>query len=456
MHSEYDSAESIADSDLEDGERRKMLASPLYLQNREDYESSRMPIATLKPAALVQERGTSSKRAQADLRKGLMSSSSQEPSAPGNLLHCFHLETKKWEINSRVLISETLTRQMWEDLFLRERKIICSVKQKTELVRQEHHVGSLNNCISEQQQHAYAQRLELQDAEHGYIESRREQVRRKGELSVKEKVLRDTQIRSMHEMGEMQRAQELRVDEVSVQKLRENHETIQKLTSLLQEMQEQMNSMNDSGEFQEVESNYSGRLSYVSSQPAMVPSSRSMLSRDKRLPFDTWNTSGLQENVFGKQFSTFDSPRDYSQRIQSDDVQRNREAVPEAGRMKTCHTSEDRQNQGTIPMPTFATKPLTTSSTKQVEIRFKNQVTTCSDFPSDAMLWIKKVEMVDSLDELKSLRSVSGMNVPNFEMLDAKIASALNKIIENSQIKKRSEKPKKKGPVSYEEDRSLS
>ena len=85
-------------------------------------------------------------------------------------------------------------------------------------------------------------------------------------------------------MGEMKRAQELRVDEVPVQKLRENHETIQKLTSQLQEMQEQMNSMNDSGESQEVESNYRGRLSYVSSQPAMIPSSRSMLSRDKRLP----------------------------------------------------------------------------------------------------------------------------------------------------------------------------
>ena len=99
--------------------------------------------------------------------------------------------------------------------------------------------------------------------------------------------------------GEMKRAQEQRVDEVSVQILRENHETIQKLTSRLQEMQEQMNSINDSGEFQEVESNYSGRLSYVSSVPTMIPSSRSMLSRDKRLLLDTWNTSGLQENVFG-------------------------------------------------------------------------------------------------------------------------------------------------------------
>ena len=35
-----------------------------------------------------------------------------------------------------------------------------------------------------------------------------------------EKVLRDTQIRSMQEMGEMKRAQELRVDEVSVRKFK--------------------------------------------------------------------------------------------------------------------------------------------------------------------------------------------------------------------------------------------
>ena len=60
----------------------------------------------------------------------------------------------------------------------------------------------------------------------------------------------------------------------------------------------------------------------------MIPSSRAVLSRDKRLPLDTWNQSGLQENVFENQISTFDSPKDYPQRIQSDDVQRNRESRP--------------------------------------------------------------------------------------------------------------------------------
>ena len=96
---------------------------------------------------------------------------------------------------------------------------------------QEHKVESLNNCIDELQQQACAQRLDLENAHHGYVESRQEQGRLQEELVMKEKALPETPIRSMHEMGEIKRAQELRVDEFSVQKLRESHETIQGLTS---------------------------------------------------------------------------------------------------------------------------------------------------------------------------------------------------------------------------------
>ena len=53
------------------------------------------------------------------------------------------------------------------------------------------------------------------------------------------------------------------------------------------------------------------------------------------------------------------------------------------------------------------------------------------------MLWIKEVEMDDSLDELTSSRSTSENNFPNFEMLDVKIVSSLNKIIQNSHFKKK-------------------
>ena len=210
-------------------------------------------------------------------------------------------------------------------------------------------------------------------------------------------------------------------------------------------------------------------MSHVSSQPEMIPSSRALLSRDKRLPLDTWNQSGAQEKVFGNQFSTFDSPRDFPQRISSENMHRNREAIPHQSEGKASLTSGDGQNYGTIPMPTFASRRLTMSSTISGELpqnyvvgqqrqqmselqfdkfptpasflvwktQFKTLVSNGSDFPSAAVLWIKEVEMVDSLDELKSSRSVYGKDFLDFEMLEAKIASALNKIIPKSKNPKK-------------------
>ena len=50
------------------------------------------------------------------------------------------------------------------------------IQARSELMKQEHKVESFNNCINELQQQAHAQRLELEDAHHGYVESRREQI----------------------------------------------------------------------------------------------------------------------------------------------------------------------------------------------------------------------------------------------------------------------------------------
>ena len=52
------------------------------------------------------------------------------------------------------------------------------------------------------------------------------------------------------------------------------------------------------------------------------------------------------------------------------------------------------------------------------------------------MQWIKEVELVDSVDELRSSSSTRGISMPKFEVLDARIASALNKIIHNSHFKR--------------------
>ena len=71
------------------------------------------------------------------------------------------------------------------------------------------------------------------------------------------------------------------------------------------------------------------------------------------------------------------------------------------------------------------------------KIRFKTEVFTYSQFPTEAVLWIKEVEMVDSVDDLKSSRSIKGTHGPDFEELDAKIASALGRIIQDIPFKKK-------------------
>ena len=67
--------------------------------------------------------------------------------------------------------------------------------------------------------------------------------------------------------------------------------------------------------------------------------------------------------------------------------------------------------------------------------------------------------MVDSMEELKSSRSVAGKKFPTFELLDAKIASALNKIVQNSHFEKKvslEEQKARRRTGFYEEDRSPS
>ena len=47
------------------------------------------------------------------------------------------------------------------------------------------------------------------------------------------------------------------------------------------------------------------------------------------------------------------------------------------------------------------------------------------------------MEMVDSLDDIKSSCSVTGIRMSDFEVLDVKIASALNRIIHDTRFKKK-------------------
>ena len=76
--------------------------------------------------------------------------------------------------------------------------------------------------------------------------------------------------KSLHEIEELKRVQELRVDEFSRSRLIGNQETINELTARSQELQNEVSCLNDSRDFKDAQSVRSG-LSHVTSQPALLP-----------------------------------------------------------------------------------------------------------------------------------------------------------------------------------------
>ena len=224
---------------------------------------------------------------------------------------------------------------------------------RSDLAKQELHVEFLNKCIGELQRQTEEQRSAIQDAQYGFVEPRREQVRRQEEKSMEEKVLRNTQIRNMREMGRMKRAKELQVEEVSMQK--------EKIT----------------GQFS------------ISLPSCNKCKNRWILLMILEIAQDVeWQVlSRFQSTCDDSEFSFLAQPRQKIAAWHVESIWVTRKHFWKW--IFYVWSSEERQNQ---------------------KHRFKNLATTCSDFPSVAMLWIKEVEMVDSLDELKSSRSVCGKN----------------------------------------------
>ena len=78
---------------------------------------------------------------------------------------------------------------------------------------------------------------------------------------------------------------------------------------------------------------------------------------------------------------------------------------------------------------------------------FDTEVCACCNFRTeDAMLWIKEVEMVEPVDGLETSQSIRGRRFPNFEIHDAKIASALKRDHHELPFEEESQSGGAKGP----------
>ena len=290
------------------------------------------------------------------------------------------------------------------------------------------------------------------------------------ELWRQQQDFREVHQQNLTEMKELRKFQSSTFDTLNRQKFIEDQNTSMELSGRLQELQNEVNCMNDSKDFQDAESVRSGN-SHVTSQPGLFPKHppfEGMLRpsfvspRRRDGPPNIWDTSGISGNVFANPQASSSAP--YPQELNSLWKKTIEEAIhmstaeksdrPERDQDLKCQSGPSAKDsvifsggdysknygadQQRLQISDLHFDKFTTPATFACwKIRFKTEVCTCSQFPTEAMQWIKEVELVDSVDELKSSSSTRGISMPNFEVLDARIASALNKIIHNSQFKRR-------------------
>ena len=235
------------------------------------------------------------------------------------------------------------------------------------------------------------------------------------------------------------------------------------LSGRLQELQNEVNCMNDSKDFQDAESVRSGN-SHVTSQPRVFPKHPPFVGllrpsfvspRRKEGPPCIWDTHAISGNVFANPHASSSAP--YPQELIEEPIHMStaeKSGRPERNQDLRCQSGPSAKDSVIFSGGDYSKNYGADQQRLQIsdlhfdefptpapfacwKIRFKTEVCTCSQFPTEEMQWIKEVELVDSVDELRSSSTTRGISMPNFEVLDARIASALNKIIHNSQFKRR-------------------
>ena len=94
------------------------------------------------------------------------------------------------------------------------------------------------------------------------------------------------------------------------------------------------------------------------------------------------------------------------------------------------------QIRGIRPRTCFSTNSQTRQTSSVGRPNFKTEVCSNSGFHTIAMLWMKEVEVAKPVDNLVTSQSIEGRDFPDFEMLDAKIAPALKRIIFNQHFRR--------------------
>ena len=143
-------------------------------------------------------------------------------------------------------------------LLVRQKEQILA-EVRTEIHKHQVQADSGGRSIQELNGIIESQRREIDHTIASDEQLRRDQLLLQDQLSEQNRDLRVAHVKSLHEIEELKRVQELRIDDFSRRRLTENQDTNHELTARIQELQNEVNCINDSRVFKDAESVRSGQ-----------------------------------------------------------------------------------------------------------------------------------------------------------------------------------------------------
>ena len=294
--------------------------------------------------------------------------------------------------------------------------------------------AQIRTLLNEQRKTIIAEYCE-KVSHHEFLAAQAEQDRRvlQEELLRQQQDFREVHQQDLIKMKELQKFQNSTFDEFTRQKFIEDQKIIMELSGTLQELQNEVNCLNDSKDFQDAESVRSGN-SHVTSQPGVFPKHppfQGMLrpsfisQRQTEEPPNIWDTSGISGNVFAHPQASSSVP--YPQELNSTWEKTIEEPIhmstaeksgrPERDQDLRCQSGPSAKDSVIFSGGEYSKNYGADQQRLQIsdlhfdkfpapatfacwKIRFKTEVCNCSQFPTEAMQWIKEVELVDSVDDL--------------------------------------------------------
>ena len=333
-----------------------------------------------------------------------------------------NLWEKEMSIGQLVLVSRE-TRTVLTASFLKTPKLRKWSIEQGNLWERNSSNAQIRTLLDEQRQMIIAEYCE-KIGQHELQAARAEEERRilREELWRQQMDFREVHQQSLTEMEELRKFQSSTFDTLARRKLIEDQNTIMELSGRVQELQNEVNCMNDSKDFQDAESVRSGN-SHVTSQPMSFPTHpipEGMLRpsfvspRRKEGPPCIWDTHGISGNVFANPHAsssapypqelnpwgtTIEEPLHMSTAEKSERPEQNRDLRCQSGpsakdsvifsggdSSKNYGADQQRLQISDLHFDKFPT-PATFACWK---IRFKTEVCTCSQFPTEAILGSKK------------------------------------------------------------------